>query len=487
MTTTRPCVRRGAGVLGAVSLALGLALSSPARADGPGAATVPVPPGEAEAKAEARWREKPTDFPAGLAYVEALCAAGKRAAAVEVFEKAAKANPGDRVAMFLRGRAIGGTSGISTMRDALAASLGPDPEWAVLGRRALAREEEASRKFADAARDAETVALATAAAADWAWVGWLFERAKDDRGARAAYEKAMAADPRSLAARNGLVLVLLRLSEVPRAVALARETVTAYPNSAEAQVHLGLVLAASGDTRGARRAYDAALARSNDDVGVLVLLGTTYLDLEQNALAHQALDRALEVAPADATVLVACATLAIDEERLEEAQALLLKASRLCPQDARVAFLQGLCAERLVNYAGAVSAYQRAMRLDPTSAEYATACALVMELKGDTDAAIAAFKVAKGLSPSDADLPLRLGFLHEKKKRWKAAEDEYRLAARLAPKSPDPHFFLAVLLGDRMKNLDGALAELETYRALGGTEPAALKWLDELRVAKSGK
>ncbi len=482
MRTLRTCARRG--LVGAFAV-VGLC-STLARADGPSPATVPVPAGDVETKAESHWREKPGDLVAGLAYADALCAAGKRAAAAAAFDAAVKDRPSDRVAAFLRGRAVGGAEGIAAMKDALAGGLGTDPEAAVLARRALALEEEATKEFADASRDAETVALSTGRAADWSWVGWLCERNREDGKARIAYEKAMGVDPRNLAARNGLALVLVRLGDTPRAVALARETVTAYPTDAQAQVHLGLVLAAAGDARGARKAYDQALAGAGDDVRVLVLLGTTYVELEQYPLAHRALDRALEVAPSDASVLVAAATLAIDEERLDAAQDLLARASRTAPTDARVAFLQGLAAERVVNYAGAAAAYQRAMRLDPASAEYATAYALVLELKGDPDGAIAAFKTAKDLSPKDANLPLRLGFLYEKKKKWKPAEDEYRLAARLDPKSPDPHFFLAVILGDRLKNAADALDELETYRALGGTEPAALKWLEELRAAKAG-
>ena len=54
----------------------------------------------------------------------------------------------------------------------------------------------------------------------------------------------------------------------------------------------------------------------------------------------------------------------------------------------------------------------------------------------------------------------------------------------LSPKSPEPHLFLAVVLGDHLENDKAAQDELELYKSLGGAEPAALRWLDQLKNPK---
>jgi tetratricopeptide (TPR) repeat protein len=481
--TQRPHLLARALWLAALALGSGGAVGS-AWAEEGGAATLPPAGAEAEAAAGKAWRERPQDLALGLRWFDLLLESSRTKDALTAFEEAHRARKDDRVAAFLYGRALGGDRGLDLMREALATGLGRDGETALLARRALAKGEEAEKRWEPASRNVETLALTTGRAADWEWAGWLAEKAGDAPRARVAYEKALAIEPRRLDARDGLALVLVRLGDLPRATALAKETVAAHPASADAHITLGLVLAAAGDSRGARKAWDAALARAGDDVRALVLLGTTYVDLEQFALAHRALDRALELAPLDASVLLAAATLALEEEKPTVARDLLARAARAAPSDARVAFLEGLSAERLANYAGAATAFARAMRLDPRSAEYAAAYALALEAKGDADGALAAFRAALELAPTDANLALRLGWLLEKKKRWKQAEEAYRLAARSAPKAPDPHYFLAVLLGDRMKNPNGAIEELEAYKRLGGAEPQALAWLEELKAAK---
>ena len=471
-----------------------IAITSSAKSTEAGDGTNPPAPVAATKPAdlaalEAAWKANPVDLAAGMQLEDALLAAGKDVYAADLFRRAAESGKSPAVASYLWGRAMHGAKGATLMRAALErrcdlppgndAGAGIDDAW-----RALIDAETSDRLFADAAKDGETLARRTEDAGDWAVLGRLLERAKDPAAARAAYEHALAKDPLERAARDGLALLLARSGDVDGAIRLAKETTVKFPASATAWIRLGMVYGAARKATDARQAYAAAFLRAQDDARALLVLGATFTGIEDYALAHKSLDRALVLAPNDPDTLAAAGALLLQEDKAGAALPLLARAAAASPKDARLAFLQGVAAERVLDYAGAVSAYARAAKLSPQDAEYATALGLVLETKGDTDGAIQAFKDAMEAAPDDPDLPLRLGGLCEKKRRWRQAEEAYRAAAKLAPKKPEPHLFLAVVLGDHLDNDRAALEELETYRLLGGAEPAALRWLAQLKNPK---
>ena len=87
----------------------------------------------------------------------------------------------------------------------------------------------------------------------------------------------------------------------------------------------------------------------------------------------------------------------------------------------------------------------------------------------------------------DVDELVQLGFLLIKKRRWHKALDAMETAADIAREDPRPWFYIAVLKGDHLHRLDDALVALLQYESLGGNEPAALQWLEELKASRSGK
>src|SRR5262245_11016623 len=435
---------------------------------------------------EAASRAKPADVGLALAWQDALLASGKRSQAIEAARKRVDAPGSGVLDAFLLARAQGGAKGAAAMRAALEKGLGgASPEGLVRGWRALLALDEREGLVEDAARDAATLSAKTGLAADHAVLGRWCEKAGDDAGARAAYERAIEKDRLGRAARYGLIALLARTGAADEAVKVARETVAAFPADPWAQVHLGIALAALGKGADARQAYVAALLKSGDDVPLLTALGATFTGMEDFPTAHKALDRAVELAPRDPTALEAAGVLALEEGKPVAAQTLLLRASEASPNDARVAFLLGVSAERRNSITEAVEAYGKAAKLAPKKREYAVALALAIEASGDGEGAIAAFKTAMELAPKDAALRIRLGGLYESKKKWRLAEDQYVEAASLAPKDPNPHLFLAVIYGDHLQKRDAALDELRRYSALGGKEPAALRWLEELEASKS--
>jgi Flp pilus assembly protein TadD len=84
--------------------------------------------------------------------------------------------------------------------------------------------------------------------------------------------------------------------------------------------------------------------------------------------------------------------------------------------------------------------------------------------------------------PEHAEVQLRLGFLQMQRKKWTPALDAFRRAAALSPKDADIHLYLAVLYGDHLEMPAQARQHLEEYQRLGGSEPSALRWLEELKA-----
>lgn len=163
----------------------------------------------------------------------------------------------------------------------------------------------------------------------------LAEDSGNHDAAEAAYRRVLASDPKSAAADSGLAHVLIQRNQYPEAEKLIRAalqqepdnpvlnaqlaTVLAAQNNAEAlpllqKLHsahpenlaitsmLAQVLAEAGDAAGSDKLYTALLAKSPDDVSLLVAHGQNLVRQQQFAPALAAFDKAtkLDSASADA-------------------------------------------------------------------------------------------------------------------------------------------------------------------------------------------
>jgi Flp pilus assembly protein TadD len=80
-----------------------------------------------------RYRAKPKDPEAALAYGQALRASGQRAQAVAVFEQATIAHPGNKALLAGYGRALADNGNSQTAFDVLSRAHSPDnPDWRIL-------------------------------------------------------------------------------------------------------------------------------------------------------------------------------------------------------------------------------------------------------------------------------------------------------------------------------------------------------------------
>jgi tetratricopeptide (TPR) repeat protein len=435
--------------------------------------------------ARAAWDAAPLDLSAGIALQDALRAAGEEREAIALFKKLFRANKTSAVARFLAGRVEADQEGVQEMRAALDGELAKEAgaRGALYAWIELAKVEVALGNGEEAARAAGRVADLRGKAADWIYLAWIQERLLDQpAAAMRSYGQALAVDSKSAHARSALALLKAGAGEKKEALGLAKAGVLANAEDASAHLHLGLVQAMCGDPAAARVSYAAALARAGRDVQSLTLIASAYMDIEEHNLAGAALRRALEISPEDPQVLTSAGLLALAQGEDKEARARFKEAAKASPRDGRIAFLLAVSEERLGLGSKAISSYRRALQLDPDRLEFVTALALALRAEGSYTPAIRKFKDAMALAPEDGDLPLQLGITYMQQKKYRPAREAFAEAARLTPKSPRPWFYLAIILGDHLSKPKDAYEALRTYAELGGKEPTALKWLQELRA-----
>ncbi|MFV1958312.1 MAG: tetratricopeptide repeat protein [Planctomycetota bacterium] len=439
----------------------------------------------------AAWDASPLDIVAGLRLQDAMVAAGQTRAAESLFRAALRKQPDAPAARFLTGRIQGGDAGIRAMRAALGDRLGlaeGDDRGLVAAWVALAVAEVRAGNGKDAERAASRITALRGSAADWTYLGWIQERLLDrPEDAIRSYEAAIRKDADHLPARNALAVLTADAGRVEEALEMARATVAGHANDATALLHLGLVQALSGDTDAARGSYSKALAGAGRNPDTLASIASAFMDIEENKLAGAALERALTIDPDHVQSLTNAGLLALAEGDAKGARAYFKRASKLRPRDARIVFLRAVSEERLGLTASAVTSYRRAMSLDPHRMEYAYALALALRKKGAYEAAVKKLQEAIRMCPDDAGLHLQLGITLMKQKKYRAASESFLDAAERDPKNARPHFYLAIIYGDHLDMPEEALRALETYARLGGNEPSAIAWLEELREAQGAK
>jgi Flp pilus assembly protein TadD len=105
-----------------------------------------------------RYRSRPNDPDAAIAYGNALRAIGQRAQAVAVLEKASFANPSNKAVRAAYGRALADNGNFQLAFDTLSRAHSPDnPDWRILSVQGtvldqMGRNEEARRYYASALR-----------------------------------------------------------------------------------------------------------------------------------------------------------------------------------------------------------------------------------------------------------------------------------------------------------------------------------------------
>ncbi len=427
-----------------------------------------------------------TDLRVGVAFQDQLRRSLSADGVVRVFEQLQRGAPDNAILSFLLARARGTKPALEEMRRALERRLGlPATErsqvsvgWFVLARL------EAEQGLLDAALTSAGYALRLEPREPvYALLGWIHERRGDRAAAIAAYGAGLALDARAVSSRVALADLLLRSGQVGQALPLARGTLVLAPRSALAQLYWGTALSMAGNAEDGRRAYQRALRLADGDPDAVTTIAAALRRMDGQALAYDALARAAAAHPGHRGVLLQLAGLEIETGRGAEAGARLDRALKSAPDDAPLWYLRGLAHDALRAPRESAGAYARAARLDPARLEYRLAHGAALQRAGDGRQALLVYRAAAQRFPDEPrarDYHARI--LLEQNQATEAAE-EFEVVARLRPDDPDPCYVVAVVRGARLGQQGEARAWLERYVALGGKEPAALRWLEDLRRA----
>jgi Flp pilus assembly protein TadD len=242
--------------------------------------TAAIPPGrrsETEWRREAdqwgaRYREKPGDTQAALAYAQALRALGQRAQASSVLEQASLRDPNNKEVLGAYGRALADNGQFAQALSVLGRAHSPDqPDWRILSAQGAVLDQMG--KHADAQRYyASALKIVPDEPSVLSNLGLSYALAKDLTRAEATLRRAGVApnpDPR---VRQNLALVIGLQGRFAEAEAMARADLP--PDEASANVaYLKQMIAQQDDwkrmskppTKGAGRKATAQLAAEPTD------------------------------------------------------------------------------------------------------------------------------------------------------------------------------------------------------------------------------
>ena len=189
-----------------------------------------------------------------------------------------------------------------------------------------------------------------------------------------------------------------------------------------------------------------AVARNNEDVNMVALLGAAYLQVNDLERAERFLKQAVDLAPTFAKPHEDLGILMIQDERFDEAIPLLEKAIRLDPSMANAYFNLGKALAATGKGKEADQAYEKAFELSPE--RKAMALAAKAHKEGRLDEAEKGYRQVLQSNPKNVDALRFLAQVASSRSHFDDAERFLKRAIKLAP-----DFLLALLdLGDIYKN-----------------------------------
>jgi len=351
------------------------------------------------------------------------------------------------------------------------------------------------------------------------------EAAGDAKGAQAALEKGVAADPQSAEIRAELAAFFLRRDAADDAERVAKEALQLEDDNSEAHRVLGMLYAARSEDTGRGQAAQTTAAQlvkqgiahlervvenpaGLTDLNLQYTLGRLYTRDGQVDKAIQALTRVVNENPlsvqgrlALAQAYVAARDMANAIEALEE----------IVEDEPRVANMLGQFQEQAGRFKDAADSYTKALSVAPNSrelkvrrigalvkaneldraADFAAQAqtqhpddlrfpqlrAHVLQEMGDTGRAISVLEPVARANPNDSATLLSLADLYNNAGRKNDAERTVRQLVSVEPGNADALNYLGYLLADSGRQLDEAIRLVR--RALD-IEPNNPNYLDSL-------
>jgi tetratricopeptide (TPR) repeat protein len=299
----------------------------------------------------------------------------------------------------------------------------------------------------------------------------LFLIRGDGTGAAQFAQQAIANAPQNGEARLILARALLSQGNVQGALIELNRLAAAAPKWSDVHVALGLAHMASREPAQARKAFETALslnpaaidalsglasldvgekrgdsararveARAKaapNDPAVVLLLGQTYLALNQPRLAEQAFRKVLQLDSSNLDAFSALARIFVVEKRLDEAIAEFSEIVRRRPKDDGTITMIGMIHEIKGQPAEARKRYEQALAVNPESGLAANNLAMAYVESGENlDLALNLARTAKARLPNRHEIDDTLGWVYYKKNLSSLAIGSFKLAVAAQPENP---------------------------------------------------
>jgi tetratricopeptide (TPR) repeat protein len=207
-----------------------------------------------------------------------------------------------------------------------------------------------------------------------------------------------------------------------------------------------------------RQLLQAALSRRSGDLGLLMTLGSTYVNREDGADERlRWYQAAVAAAPTNAAAHTSLGNALGRKGQLDGAIACYKKAIALDRKFANAHFNLGVALGRKGQLDEAIASYRQAIALDPKFALAHVNLGVALRDKGQLDEAIASYRKAIALDPKFAQAHTNLGEALRRKGKVDAAIACHKKAIALDQKLALAHNNLGVALG-RKGQLDEAIA-----------------------------
>ena len=264
------------------------------------------------------------------------------------------------------------------------------------------------------------------------------------------------------------VIDALRRGDAASAVAAARDAVVAHPEDAEAHHLLGLALQLSGDSDGAGRSIDEAIALAPDRPLYHMSRSTLALSAGDRAAAEAALGDAVALDPNHLQAYVAQSQLALARGDVAEAEQRLLRATRIDESHPQVLLAQGNLRLAQRDLDGAIRAFTEAVKRAPYDAVAHSCLGVAYLRRGMLDFALQALRNALSQRPQLDAARRALVEVLVRQRRHADAASEARLLVEHAPANATAWR----LLGDLEAAVGNVAAAEHAYVAALGHAPA---------------
>ncbi|HJW82398.1 MAG TPA: tetratricopeptide repeat protein, partial [Acidiferrobacterales bacterium] len=308
--------------------------------------------------------------------------------------------------------------------------------------------------------------LAPQSAALWRQAGEAWQSSGRHKEAIDRFQRALALDGASAAARLGAARSHIALRQYEPARAIAR-TLVGGADEAAGQYLLGAIALALKEPQEAVLALSKAANRDAKNSAVWLALAEAQRALKNDAEARTALQRAVSADPAAFEAFFRLGVLEQDNRQHAAAVAALEKAIPLQPASAEAHLALAVSLLALERYRDATEHAREAAKLAPKRIEPLLRIADGARAQGKYGEAIEVLKKAVALSADSAAAQLQLGRAYLETDVYDAAQAHLERAALLEPKNPLAHDLLGQMYLER-RLFDAAIKAFTRATELGG-------------------